>query len=111
MLLNNIHFISLLPLSIYLWIPLLFCSSTVSQIGRKLLSLEMESDVIYGDSDSYQYYFANFSFGTPPQRITLIIDTGSALMGLPCAGCRHCGAHHLNPFFNLTRKSNKFMFI
>ena len=31
--------------------------------------------------------------GSPPQRQTLIVDTGSRLMALPCEPCRGCGRH------------------
>jgi hypothetical protein len=31
--------------------------------------------------------------GSPPQRQTLIVDTGSRLMAFPCQPCRACGKH------------------
>ena len=74
-----------------------------SQIERRLVGIEMESDFIYGDSFTYQYYFANLSFGTPPEVRTLIIDTGSAFVGFPCSQCTHCGKNHFNSLFDINR--------
>jgi hypothetical protein len=37
--------------------------------------------------------------GSPPQRQTLIVDTGSRLMAFPCQPCRACGTH-VSKFFN-----------
>lgn len=31
--------------------------------------------------------------GTPPQRQTVIIDTGSSITAFPCTGCDHCGSN------------------
>ena len=36
--------------------------------------------------------------GTPPQRASVIVDTGSALMAFPCSGCDGCGNHTDLPF-------------
>jgi len=41
--------------------------------------------------------------GSPPQRQTLIVDTGSRVMAFPCKPCRFCGKH-ASPYFD-TRKS------
>ena len=37
--------------------------------------------------------------GTPPKPFTLIVDTGSTIMYVPCADCPrgNCGTNHLNP--------------
>ncbi|GAB9462719.1 Aspartyl protease [Globisporangium polare] len=36
--------------------------------------------------------------GTPPQRASVIADTGSSLMAFPCSGCTGCGEHTDEPF-------------
>ena len=41
----------------------------------------------YGTHFSYAY------IGTPPQRQSLIVDTGSHYTAFPCVGCRQCGDH------------------
>ena len=43
-------------------------------------------------------YFGDISLGTPPQRFSLIVDTGSSITALPCAECTRCG-EHANPRF------------
>jgi len=50
--------------------------------------------------NKYAYYFADLNVGTPnPQRVSVIVDTGSALCGFPCASCVHCG-NHIDPLFD-----------
>lgn len=46
---------------------------------------------IHGSS-AYGYYFTTLYFGTPPQKETLIVDTGSTITAVPCTG---------NAFFTL----------
>ena len=44
----------------------------------------------------YPGYGTHFSYvwvGTPPQRQSVIIDTGSHYTAFPCTGCSQCGAH------------------
>ncbi|KAF0696104.1 Aste57867_13142 [Aphanomyces stellatus] len=36
--------------------------------------------------------------GTPPQRTSVIVDTGSHEMAFPCKGCNGCGKHTDTPF-------------
>ena len=39
----------------------------------------------------YGTHFAYLYVGTPPQRQSVIIDTGSAYTAFPCRGCKSCG--------------------
>jgi hypothetical protein len=44
----------------------------------------------------YQGYGTHFAYifvGTPPQRQSVIIDTGSHYTAFPCTGCSQCGQH------------------
>lgn len=43
--------------------------------------------------------------GSPPQRQTLIIDTGSRLMAFPCEPCDDCGTHITPSYFDPQRSS------
>lgn len=43
-------------------------------------------------------HFAWVYAGTPPQRASVIADTGSSLMAFPCSGCDGCGSHTDEPF-------------
>lgn len=56
---------------------------------------------MYG-SVAMEYYYINGFFGTPPQKQSLILDTGSDFTAFPCSTCdsNHCGVHD-NPWFNL----------
>lgn len=39
-------------------------------------------------------YFATVDVGTPPKSFTVILDTGSSALALPCANCTTCGPQH-----------------
>jgi len=38
-------------------------------------------------------HYVNFFVGTPPQRVSVIVDTGSHYTAFPCDGCGGCGKH------------------
>jgi hypothetical protein len=40
-----------------------------------------------------RYFYARLALGTPPREYEAIIDTGSTITYVPCAGCKHCGKH------------------
>ncbi|KAL1511567.1 hypothetical protein AB1Y20_006361 [Prymnesium parvum] len=46
-----------------------------------------------GDLLSRGYFSAELEVGTPPQRFSLIVDTGSSVTALACTGCTRCGPH------------------
>lgn len=46
----------------------------------------------------YRTHYTWVYAGTPPQRASVIVDTGSALMAFPCSGCAGCGNHTDQPF-------------
>jgi heat shock protein HslJ len=49
----------------------------------------------------YGTHFATMWVGTPPQRKSVIIDTGSHYTAFPCKGCTNCGEdHHTDPYFD-----------
>ncbi|CAE8601259.1 unnamed protein product [Polarella glacialis] len=62
----------------------------------------VESARIYGNVNAYAYYFTDILVGSPkPQLTSVIIDTGSHLLGFPCTGCEHCG-NHLEPAIDMS---------
>lgn len=51
--------------------------------------LEVYRDVLY---EGYGVHYVDLWVGCPqPQRVTVIVDTGSSVTGFPCTGCTHCG--------------------
>jgi len=59
----------------------------------------IESARLFGNLNQYAYYFTDIMVGMPnPQRVSVIIDTGSMMVGFPCTECVHCGDHLDPPF-------------
>jgi len=65
----------------------------------------VETAWLYGNINHYAYYFADIWVGTPPQPSSVIVDTGSRLVGFPCKGCAHCGSH-LDPQFDVSASAS-----
>ena len=79
----------------------LFICTTILSFARSqdentlITTLTLQGDTLNG------YYYATLFFGTPLQRQTLIVDTGSTLTAIPCSECgANCGTSHFDPFFN-----------
>eukprot|EP00968_Pinguiococcus_pyrenoidosus_P015149 scaffold1396_cov252-Pinguiococcus_pyrenoidosus.AAC.12 len=53
----------------------------------------------------YGTHFAYLWVGTPPQRVSVIVDTGSSITAFPCTGCAGCGSH-TDPYFQLTSSAS-----
>jgi Xylanase inhibitor N-terminal len=50
----------------------------------------------------YGTHYADLWCGTPPQRQTVIVDTGSGVTAFPCDGCKGCGVpdYHAGDLFH-----------
>ena len=59
---------------------------------------------VYGPFKDLAYFYTDVHVGTPPQRFSVITDTGSTLLAFPCKNCRNCGAH-MNPKFDVSHSS------
>jgi hypothetical protein len=71
---------------------------------EEFLKNHLDTSGIYGNSSSLYYYYMNIYIGTPRKRQSLIIDTGSSFMGVPCKSvCKSCGTH-INSYYDF--KSN-----
>ena len=49
----------------------------------------------------YGTHYVDLWCGSPPQRQTVIVDTGSGLTAYPCSSCKDCGSpeHHIDAYF------------
>jgi hypothetical protein len=65
----------------------------------------VESCRIYGNIHAYAYYYIDLLVGTPPQRVSVILDTGSGVCAFPCASCPHCG-QHIDANFDFAQSSS-----
>jgi len=66
-------------------------------------------DVFESSSDALMHqgfgtHYVNAWVGTPPQRVALIVDTGSHMTAFPCTGCKGCGSH-VDPYFDIEASS------
>ena len=66
---------------------------------------KVESARIFGDLDSFAYYYMDLQVGSPAQRTSVIIDTGSTVGAFPCNVCRNCGKH-IDTAFNFDMSSS-----
>lgn len=63
---------------------------------RKLQKYSSEMQPIFQD---YGAYYIDIFVGTPAQRQTVMIDTGSENTAIPCQGCENCGDQHTDQHF------------
>jgi hypothetical protein len=64
---------------------------------------------IHSHSGTHHVYLY---IGSPPQRQTLIIDTGSKAMAFPCKTCKNCGqccGNHASPYFDPSLSTTHFV--
>ena len=86
------------------------CCAFLSHVSTPVLrrpapsSRRAQEVPIYGRFRDLAYFYADVFVGTPPQKFTVIADTGSTLLAFPCKGCSSCGAH-LNPKFDVSKSS------
>lgn len=52
------------------------------------------------------YYYVDIEIGTPAQKQSLIVDTGSGLFAVPCQGCANCGSEHIHKPFLINSSSS-----
>lgn len=69
---------------------------------RSLATLPAEIVPLY---PGYGTHFVYIYVGTPPQRQSVIVDTGSHFTAFPCTGCSQCG-QHTDPYFDVRNSSS-----
>ncbi|KAL7537496.1 hypothetical protein ACHAWF_005786, partial [Thalassiosira exigua] len=68
-----------------------------------------ENSALY---QGYGTHYLDLWVGSPPQRQTVIVDTGSSVTAFPCTGCKNCGSdpatgtrYHLDEDFDVDASS------
>lgn len=74
-------------------------------VRRRRRRLGSTADVLAPLFPGYGTHYAYAYVGTPPQRQSLIVDTGSHYTAFPCTGCDQCGKH-TDPYFNPKNSSS-----
>ncbi|KAI2510032.1 peptidase [Fragilaria crotonensis] len=76
-------------------------SNAIEDRRRKLDPLQVGA--LY---QGYGTHYVDLWVGTPGQRQTLIVDTGSGVTAFPCSGCNDCGrGHHIDENFAESKSS------
>ncbi len=80
-----------------------FATAVKGSVSHRALtyvdSSRTESVRLYGNINKYAYWFTDLLVGTPPQRTSVIVDTGSVVCAFPCTLCgTSCGKHIDAPF-------------
>ena len=109
---------------VLLWHDNFIAAADSRQIsGLRGVSLGSTHDLMADapSKDSSSLYVSNFTVplhahsgshhvhvyvGSPPQRQTLIVDTGSRVMAFPCKSCKSCGVH-VSPYFDPSRSTTQ----
>lgn len=69
--------------------------------GRRSLYLSFEDEPLFL---GYGTHFAFVYVGTPPQRASVIVNTGSHFTAIPCSECSNCG-NHTDPYWDPKKSS------
>lgn len=80
-------------------------NNSLSHWHRSLKRRSPEVTPLY---PGYGTHFAYIFVGTPPQRQSVIIDTGSHYTAFPCVGCSGCG-QHTDGRWNLKESSTHYV--
>ena len=75
---------------------------------RELSSEAASAAQIAGLFQGYGTHYADLWCGTPPQRQTVIVDTGSGVTAFPCNECVGCGVpdYHIDGLFDETQSTS-----
>jgi hypothetical protein len=63
----------------------------------------------FTDSVSNNFFYTFVLVGSPPQLQTVILDTGSSLLGFPCNFCTECGVHDFPSYSAWSSNSSYFI--
>jgi hypothetical protein len=80
----------------------LSCLLLLSLVLTKDPSLPEHTLLVYGNA-SLGYYYVEIFVGHPPQQQSVIIDTGSGQLALPCNKCTSCNPKHIDKPFDMSK--------
>lgn len=70
------------------------------RLGSSRMAVEGGALQVGALYQGYGTHYVDLWVGSPPQRQTLIVDTGSGVSAFPCSGCGDCGSgKHIDEFF------------
>lgn len=62
----------------------------------------MDGIPVHGAFNELAYHYVELDIGTPVQTLTVILDTGSSVLGIPCDHCTSCGNRQQKYIRNLS---------
>ena len=74
----------------------------LSLVLTKNPSLTDHTLLVYGNA-SLGYYYVEIFVGHPPQQQSVIIDTGSGQLALPCNKCSGFNPKHIDKPFDMSK--------
>jgi hypothetical protein len=98
------------PLSKYHLLPEIQSSSAASAGGDNDTNVVLSSTAaqIAGLFQGKWTHYVDLWCGTPPQRQTVIVSTGSSVTAFPCKECKSCGVpdYHIDALYNETASTS-----
>lgn len=83
---------------------ILFILQAVIICTFSLPKLVMHETEMFGNI-SLGYYYIFLEIGTPAQKQSFIVDTGSQVFATPCMDCVDCGKQHISPRFDYNKST------
>eukprot|EP00915_Cephaloidophora_sp_WS-2016_P004758 GHVH01006352.1.p1 GENE.GHVH01006352.1~~GHVH01006352.1.p1 ORF type:complete len:508 (+),score=48.30 GHVH01006352.1:98-1621(+) len=71
---------------------------SAASLFRLVIGENILTTPLYGTINDEAYYYLNLFVGNPPQKQSVILDTGSSILAFPCHDCEKCGRHINQPY-------------
>ena len=77
-----------------------------NSVRRKASTITEDSSSLLPVFQDYGAYYIDIYVGSPPQRQTVMLDTGSENLAIPCTGCEECGDTHTDEYFQQSESTS-----